>query len=219
MDIGDRIRILRMSVGMSQEELANHLNITKQAVCRYEKKHITNIPMDKIAIMSELFGVSPSQIMGWEEKIITREEVSNRISIVQQYKRYSIQQICDLIGISENEYKNLLSQNFDTNDITLANLSERSGFPIEFLNGLGYTTQNPIDQWLDDYQQDYFLASDSIKMIIESKIGAPAYKPKSGLAASLSPNRQKLIEWAKTVPEDKVEPILQALQSILAALQ
>lgn len=37
--------------------------------------------------------------------------------------------------------------------------------------------------------------------------------------SSLSENKRKLIEWAKTVPEDKVEPILQALQSILAALQ
>lgn len=219
MKIKDRIKKLRISAEMTQEELAKHLGVSKQAVYKYETGLVTNIPMDKIAIMSELFGVSPSQIMGWEEKIITREEVSNRISIVQQYKRYSIQQICDLIGISENKYKNLLSQNFDTNDTTLANLSERSGFPIEFLNGLGYTTQNPIDQWSDDYQQDYFLASDYIKMIIESKIGAPAYKPKSGSAASLSPNRQKLIEWAQTVPEDKVEPILQALQSILAALQ
>ena len=35
----------------------------------------------------------------------------------------------------------------------------------------------------------------------------------------ISENKRKLIEWAQTVPEDKVEPILQALQSILAALQ
>lgn len=34
-----------------------------------------------------------------------------------------------------------------------------------------------------------------------------------------SENKRKLIEWAQTVPDDKVEPILQALQSILAALQ
>ena len=35
----------------------------------------------------------------------------------------------------------------------------------------------------------------------------------------LSENKRKLIEWARTVPDEKVEPILQALQSILAALQ
>ena len=35
----------------------------------------------------------------------------------------------------------------------------------------------------------------------------------------LSENRQKLIDWARSVPEDKVEPVLQALQSILAIMQ
>ena len=35
----------------------------------------------------------------------------------------------------------------------------------------------------------------------------------------LSENRQKLIEWAQTVPEDKVDSVLQALQSILSLLQ
>lgn len=37
--------------------------------------------------------------------------------------------------------------------------------------------------------------------------------------AELSENRQKLIEWAQTVPEDKVDSVLQALQSILSLLQ
>jgi transcriptional regulator with XRE-family HTH domain len=36
---------------------------------------------------------------------------------------------------------------------------------------------------------------------------------------SMSKKKRKLMEWAQTVPEDKVEPILQALQSILEALQ
>lgn len=34
-----------------------------------------------------------------------------------------------------------------------------------------------------------------------------------------SPNRQKLIDWAMSVPEDKVEPVLQALETILAILK
>ena len=35
----------------------------------------------------------------------------------------------------------------------------------------------------------------------------------------ISKNRQKLIDWAKSVPEDKVEPVLQALETILAILK
>lgn len=37
--------------------------------------------------------------------------------------------------------------------------------------------------------------------------------------SELSENRKKLIEWAQTVPEDKIDSVLQALQSILALLQ
>ena len=33
---------------------------------------------------------------------------------------------------------------------------------------------------------------------------------------SISPNRQKLIDFAMSVPDDKVEPLYQALQAILA---
>lgn len=37
--------------------------------------------------------------------------------------------------------------------------------------------------------------------------------------ATISENKRKLIEWAKTVPEDKIDAVLQAMQSILAILQ
>ena len=36
---------------------------------------------------------------------------------------------------------------------------------------------------------------------------------------TISHNRKKLIDWAKSVPEDKVEPVLQALETILAILK
>ena len=45
------------------------------------------------------------------------------------------------------------------------------------------------------------------------------YEREPAAEPSLSENRQKLIEWAKTVPEDKIDAVLQAMQSILAILQ
>lgn len=212
MDIGDRIRILRTSSGMTQEELANYLHITKQAVYKYETKLVTNIPMDKIAQMSQLFNVSPSKIMGWDKKIITRDEVNNRIEIVQRYKNYSPHEICDMVGVSENEYEKLIAHNFTTNDTTLANLSEKSGFSIDFLNGLGYTTQKPIDQWYDDYQQDYFIADDFTKIIIEHKVGAPVYKTKmqsDNTTASLSDLKLAILDVIDQIPEEQQRAFLE----------
>lgn len=55
---------------------------------------------------------------------------------------------------------------------------------------------------------DYLLGKDS-----------EPQKEKPTEDGELSENRRKLIEWAQTVPEDKVDSVLQALQSILAILQ
>lgn len=220
MDIGDRIKLLRTSAGMTQEELAKHLNVSKQAIYKYESKIVTNIPMDKIAMMSVLFNVPPAKIMGWEEKFISRKAVNNRIEIIQEIKNYSSQQICDFAGIPIDEYKNLIKRDFSSDNTQLIKLSQASGFPLEFINGLPYTIKIPVDKWHNDYQEDYFTANESTQTIIECKVGKPAFHPKSALDnITISENRQKLIDWARSVPEDKVEPVLQALQSILAIMQ
>ena len=69
MTIGEKIKFLRKKKGMSQEDLASMLHTTKQAVYKYENNIVTNIPMDKIEVMGTIFGVSPSYLMGWEDKV------------------------------------------------------------------------------------------------------------------------------------------------------
>lgn len=67
---GEAIKALRKELGLSQDELAKKLNTTKQTIYKYENGIITNIPSDKIEIMSDLFRVSPAVIMGWDESRI-----------------------------------------------------------------------------------------------------------------------------------------------------
>ncbi|EGC8433139.1 helix-turn-helix transcriptional regulator [Listeria monocytogenes] len=69
MSKGDRIKELRRKKGMSQSDLAKHLNTTKQTISKYEKSIVTNIPSDKIEAMSILFNVSPEYILGWDIEI------------------------------------------------------------------------------------------------------------------------------------------------------
>lgn len=63
---GEAIKDLRKKAGLSQEELAKKLNTTKQTIYKYESGIVTNIPSDKIEMMSRIFGVSPAVIMGWD---------------------------------------------------------------------------------------------------------------------------------------------------------
>lgn len=67
MTIGQRIRNLREKKHISQTDLANKINVTKQNLYKYENGIITNIPSDKIEQIAKIFNVSPAYIMGWGE--------------------------------------------------------------------------------------------------------------------------------------------------------
>lgn len=62
---GEYIKQLREQKNISQTELANAINVSKQTMYKYENDIITNIPSDKIELMAKLLGVSPCNIMGW----------------------------------------------------------------------------------------------------------------------------------------------------------
>ena len=66
MTIGERIKAIRLSKGITQTELANAAKISKQNLYKYETGVITNIPSDKIETIAKCLDVSPAKIMGWE---------------------------------------------------------------------------------------------------------------------------------------------------------
>lgn len=74
MTIGDRIRKQRESVGISQTELAEKVNVSKQTLYKYENNIITNIPSDKIEGIARVIGVSPGYLMGWERPPVENAE-------------------------------------------------------------------------------------------------------------------------------------------------
>ena len=62
MILGDKITDLRKKNGWSQEELANRLGVSRQAVSKWESA--SSIPdLDKILKMSDLFGVSTDYLL------------------------------------------------------------------------------------------------------------------------------------------------------------
>ena len=67
MPKGDRIRELRKSKGITQEELAKLLSTTKQTISKYEKGIVTNIPSDRVEAMAKILDTTPEYILGWEE--------------------------------------------------------------------------------------------------------------------------------------------------------
>ena len=68
MTIGQRIRTARERRDMTLDEVAKRCNTTKQTIFKYENEIVTNIPYDKIVLMSNALEVSPSYLFGWEEE-------------------------------------------------------------------------------------------------------------------------------------------------------
>ena len=62
MTIGEKITKLRMAKGMSQEELADELRISRQSVSKWEMDQA--IPqIDKVLVLCEFFGVSADELL------------------------------------------------------------------------------------------------------------------------------------------------------------
>lgn len=75
MTIGQRIKEARERRDMTLDEVARRCNTTKQTIFKYENEIVTNIPYDKIVLLSTALDVSPSYLFGWDEKEISPSEV------------------------------------------------------------------------------------------------------------------------------------------------
>lgn len=68
MSVGKRIALAREQKNMTLEEVAKLCETTKQTIFKYENEIVTNIPYDKIVLLSKALNVSPSYLFGWDEK-------------------------------------------------------------------------------------------------------------------------------------------------------
>lgn len=75
MSIGQRIKQARDRLDMTQDELARLCKTTKQTIYKYENEVVTNIPYEKIVLLSKALNVSPSYLFGWEEKKSSPDEL------------------------------------------------------------------------------------------------------------------------------------------------
>ena len=67
MDTGMRIRNARKTAGLSQVKLAEMIGVSKQSMYKYETGVVTNIPYDKVEMISRICHVSPVYLLGWAE--------------------------------------------------------------------------------------------------------------------------------------------------------
>lgn len=67
MNIADRIQNLRKTKGISQEQLADAVGVSRQAVSKWESEQ--NVPdVDKIILLSDYFNVTTDYVLNGIEK-------------------------------------------------------------------------------------------------------------------------------------------------------
>lgn len=67
-DMARKIKELRMSQGMTLEEVAKIVGVGKSTVRKWETGMIANMKRDKIALLAKALSTTPAYLMGWFEK-------------------------------------------------------------------------------------------------------------------------------------------------------
>ena len=72
MTIADRIQSLRKTKGMSQEQLADAVGVSRQSVSKWESEQ-TMPDLDKIVAMSDIFDVTTDYLLKGIEPVTTQD--------------------------------------------------------------------------------------------------------------------------------------------------
>ena len=76
MEFNNKLYELRKQKGLSQEELANRLNVSRQTVSKWEVGE-SSPDMEKLVAISELFDISLDELV--LDKVVKKDEVSEQI--------------------------------------------------------------------------------------------------------------------------------------------
>ena len=85
MNMADRIQYLRKQKGFSQEELADKVGVSRQAVSKWESEQSTP-DLEKIIIMSELFEVTTDYILKGIEPV----DMTSKKTIYSLYLGFAV---------------------------------------------------------------------------------------------------------------------------------
>ncbi|GEM_PF-1907406 len=128
MQLGSRIRELRINKGLTQEDLALAVNTSKQNIHKYENGIITNIPLDKIEGIAQKLDVSPAYLMGWEEKDGASALPSHLIPVLRRITAnrplFAEEQIEDYIYTSFNDDSEYFALRFHGDSMNAININD-----------------------------------------------------------------------------------------------
>jgi transcriptional regulator with XRE-family HTH domain len=104
--IGQRVRVLRLQLGMSQQDLGKEVNLTFQQIQKYEKGS-NRISVSRMLEFCEHLQTTPNDIIGWKTG---KPAINNFNSIVFEAARdfsampedvqIAVRRICDALMVA-----------------------------------------------------------------------------------------------------------------------
>lgn len=106
MDIGERIKIRREQLNMSQAELARKVGYsTRSTITRIEREG-NGISQDKIVAIAKALKTTPSYLMGWEDEEVAtltafQEETMQKFLLLTYEHQVVVSNIIDTLSEQE----------------------------------------------------------------------------------------------------------------------
>lgn len=79
-NIGERIKALRKKEGLTMEQLAERVGVSKVSIHKWEAGKVDNMKSSHVNNVAKAFGVSPAYLLGFEDKQAFTVEVERPAS-------------------------------------------------------------------------------------------------------------------------------------------
>ena len=126
MEIGNKINQLRKLSGMTQEQLAEKLNVSRQTISKWESDS-TSPDLESIVKISRIFHVSLDDLLKEGEAGVankTDEQITLETSVYKGYKQDKIEMRGDRAEMSDFPlYLNTVAGGLDCRDQTIGGFS------------------------------------------------------------------------------------------------
>ena len=100
-DTSTRLKVLRTQKGYTQEEIANRLNVSRQAVSRWETGK-SSPDIDNLTLLGEIYEVSVDEILGNDVPVNTEDEE------IPQRDKFHPKDACLIVILLLSAYNSIL---------------------------------------------------------------------------------------------------------------
>lgn len=114
MTLGERVKLKREELGLSQEELAEKMKYKSKTSIHKIEQGITDLPLSKVSELAKVLGVTSSYLMGWtEEKTQPKKQETSNVSHIYDESDFMMIPLYSSIsagyGIEESEFIEMIA--------------------------------------------------------------------------------------------------------------